>query len=196
MPLWDSFTGHAQRVVYLAQEEARGRDTDHVGPEHLLLGLVAEADPDAVRLLARCGLSPEAIRTDLARQVKPGIARPAWDEMHLSMQGKRVIDLALEEAQRQRSSYLGSCHLLLGLIGEKKGAAGRTLDRLGADLERVRTEFIKMRTSGMLVETAEVALELREDAGEPVDRFSWLRGLAERARERMSLSISRIKGGP
>src|SRR6476661_5047845 len=137
--MWQRFTERARRVVFFAQEEAARLGENYVGTEHLLLGLVRESDSVAARILDRLGVPLGRIRSDIERQVTRGDGRLGQD-MQLTPRAKRVIDLAYDEARQLNNNYIGTEHLLLGLIREGEGLAGRVLAKLGVDLERTRSE--------------------------------------------------------
>src|SRR5207247_7888270 len=130
--MWQRFTERARRVVFFAQEEAARLGENYVGTEHLLLGLVRENDSVAARILDRLGVPLGRIRTDIERQVTRGHGNPGQD-VQLTPRAERVIDLANEEARQLNNNYIGTEHLLLGLIREGDGLAARVLAKLGAD---------------------------------------------------------------
>src|SRR5438034_5911481 len=142
--MWQRFTERARRVVFFAQEEAARLGENYVGTEHLLLGLVRENDSVAARILDRLGVPLGRIRSDIERQVTRGHGNLGQD-MQLTPRAKRVIDLAYEEARQLNKNYIGTEHLLLGLIREGDGLAARVLVKLGADLERARREVYAMQ---------------------------------------------------
>src|SRR5438128_3311894 len=142
--MWQRFTERARRVVFFAQEEAARLGENYVGTEHLLLGLVRENDSVAARILDHLGVPLGRIRSDIERQVTRGHGNLGQD-MQLTPRGKRVIDLAYEEARQLNNNYVGTEHLLLGLIREGDGLAARVLVKLGADLERTRREVYAMQ---------------------------------------------------
>jgi ATP-dependent Clp protease ATP-binding subunit ClpC len=142
--MWQRFTERARRVVFFAQEEAARLGENYVGTEHLLLGLVRESDSVAARILDRLGVPLGRIRADIERQVTRGHGNLGQD-MQLTPRAKRVIDLAYEEARQLNNNYIGTEHLLLGLIREGDGLAARVLVKLGADLERTRREVYSMQ---------------------------------------------------
>src|SRR5947207_13516221 len=142
--MWQRFTERARRVVFFAQEEAARLGENYVGTEHLLLGLVRESDSVAARILDRLGVPLGRIRADIERQVTRGHGNLGQD-MQLTPRAKRVIDLAYEEARQLNNNYIGTEHLLLGLIREGDGLAARVLVKLGADLERTRREAYAMQ---------------------------------------------------
>jgi len=137
--MWQRFTERARKVVFFAQEEAQKFGEGYVSTEHLLLGLVRESDSVAARVLERLGVSLSRIRAEVEKQLPRGDARPS-QEMTLTPRAKRVIDLAYDEARNLNNNYIGTEHLLLGLIREGDGLAGRVLAKLGVDLDRARRE--------------------------------------------------------
>src|SRR4028119_1557966 len=142
--MWQRFTERARRVVFFAQEEAGRLGENYVSTEHLLLGLVRENDSVAARILDRLGISLGRIRSEIERQVARGDGRLGQD-MQLTPRAKRVIDLAYDEARQLNNNYIGTEHLLLGLIREGEGLAGRVLSKLGVDLERTRREVMALQ---------------------------------------------------
>jgi CheY-like chemotaxis protein len=137
---WQQFTERARRMVFAAKEEAARLDQSYVSSEHLLLGLLRDSESVACRVLnERLNLSLDAIRTAVQAQIERGPGaqeEAAW----LSPSGKAAIDLAFEEARRLGVRYLGTEHLLIGLLRERYGLAARILASHGADLERIRQE--------------------------------------------------------
>ena len=142
--MWQRFTERARKVVFYAQEEAGKLGENYVSTEHLLLGLVREEDNVAARILDRMDVSLGRIRSEIERMVARGDGRLGQD-MQLTPRAKRVIDLAYLEARELNNNYIGTEHLLLGLIREGEGLAGVTLAKLGADLERTRREVVKLQ---------------------------------------------------
>src|SRR4051794_37050099 len=142
--MWQRFTERARRVVFFAQEEAARLWQNYVGTEHLLLGLVRESDSVAARILDRLGVELGRVRAEIERQVTRGEQNIGQD-MQLTPRAKRVIDLAYEEARQLNNNYIGTEHILLGLIHEGDGLAARVLVKLGAELERTRKEVYAMQ---------------------------------------------------
>ncbi len=139
--MWQRFTERARTTIFYAQEEAGKLGENYVSTEHLLLGLVREGDSVAARILHRIGISRDRIRVEIKRQVAGGEAR-SGEDMQLTPRAKRVIDLAYDEARMLDNNYIGTEHLLLGLIREGEGVAGKVLTMLGADMERTRKEVV------------------------------------------------------
>lgn len=142
--MWQRFTERARKVVFYAQEEAQKFGEGYVSTEHLLLGLVRESDSVAARVLEKLGVNLNRIRAEVEKQLPRGDGRPSQD-MTLTPRAKRVIDLAYDEARNLNNNYIGTEHLLLGLIREGDGLAGRVLAKLGVELERARREVMALQ---------------------------------------------------
>ena len=142
--MWQRFTERARKVVFYAQEEAQRFGEGYVSTEHLLLGLVRESDSVAARVLEKLNVSLNRIRAEVEKQLPRGDARPSQD-MTLTPRAKRVIDLAYDEARNLNNNYIGTEHLLLGLIREGDGLAGRVLAKLGVELEKARREVMALQ---------------------------------------------------
>ncbi len=142
--MWQRFTERARKVVFYAQEEAQKFGEGYVSTEHLLLGLVRESDSVAARVLEKLGVSLNRIRSEVEKQLPRGDARQNQD-MTLTPRAKRVIDLAYDEARNLNNNYIGTEHLLLGLIREGDGLAGRVLAKLGVELEKARREVMALQ---------------------------------------------------
>jgi hypothetical protein len=136
--MWQRFTERARNVVFFAQGEAARHGERYVGTEHLLLGLVHQ-DNLAVRILEYLGVSPVRVRGDLEKQVSEGTGEIG--EMQLTPKSKCAIDLAYDESKAMEHNYIGTEHLLLGLIRVEDGLAARVLADLGVDPDRARRGF-------------------------------------------------------
>jgi ATP-dependent Clp protease ATP-binding subunit ClpA len=137
--MWQRFTEKTRRVIFFAQEEAAKLGERNVGTEHMPLGIVREDDCVAVRVLDRLGVSVVRVRQELGKYLARGDGRLGTDMM-LTARSKRVIDYAYEEARRLNNDYVGTEHILLGLVREEDDAAGRVLTNLGVTLESARAE--------------------------------------------------------
>ena len=135
--MWQRFTERSRRAVFFAQEEAAAYGESSVGTEFILLGLVRESDSIAIRVLERIGIDPKQLRAQVEGQLIKSGDRPSGD-MQLTPRSRRVIDLAFEEAKNLKNNYIGTEHLLLGLLREGKGSAAKILIESGAELDRVR----------------------------------------------------------
>ena len=140
---FDKFTERARRVLTLAQEEAQRFNHNYIGTEHLLLGLVREGDGVAAKVLSNLGVELNKVRSAVEFIIGRG-DRQATTEIGLTPRAKRVIELAVDEARRLNHSYIGTEHLLLGLVREGEGIAAGVLESLGVNLERVRGETTRI----------------------------------------------------
>jgi len=140
---FDRFTKRARRVLTTAQEEARRLNHRFIGTEHILLGLVAEQGGMAMRVLVEMNITAEQVRRTVERTVGRG-TRPASMQPSLTPRTKRVIELSVDEARKLGQHYIGTEHLLLGLVREGEGVAVDVLKRLGATPERIRSEINRM----------------------------------------------------
>ncbi|MDX6394769.1 MAG: ATP-dependent Clp protease ATP-binding subunit ClpC [Streptosporangiaceae bacterium] len=141
--MFERFTERARRVVILAQEEARRLNHNHIGTEHILLGLIHEGDGVAAASLESLGISLEAVRQQVEGIIGQGRAAPTG-RIPYTPRAKKVLELSLREALQLGHNHIGTEHILLGLIREGRGAAAQVLVRLGADLARVREQVIQM----------------------------------------------------
>ncbi len=141
--MFDRFTDRSRRVVVLAQEEARMLNHDTIGTEHLLLGLIHEGEGVAARALESLGISLEAVRQEVEAVIGRG-EEPPSGRMPFTARAKKVLELSLREAIQLGHNYIGTEHILLGLLREGDGVAAQVLVKLGADLNRVRQQVIRL----------------------------------------------------
>ncbi len=169
--MFEKFTDRARRVVVLAQEEARLLNHDYIGTEHLLLGLIHEGEGVAARALESLGISLEDVRRNVEEMVPRG-QHELSGHIPFTPRAKKVLELSLRESQQLGHDYIGTEHILLGLIREGEGVAAQVLVNLGADLNRVRQQVLQL-------------LRGREEAGESVAGGRWesAEGLAGREPE-------------
>jgi hypothetical protein len=139
--MFERFTDRARRVVVLAQEEARLLNHNHIGTEHILLGLVHEGEGVAYVALTELGISLEAVRAQVEEIIGQGQSAPTG-HIPFTPRAKKVLELSLREALQLGHNYIGTEHILLGLIREGEGVAARVLVGLGADLDRVRGQVV------------------------------------------------------
>ncbi len=144
--MWQRFTERARRVVFFAQEEAGKLGESTVGTEHLLLGLMRDSDSLAMRVLDNMGISSNMIRSEAAKRVKKREGKLGHD-MQLSQRSKRVIDLAYDEARALMNNYIGTEHLLLGLVRESEGIAAQILSDAGAEITKMRAVIVSLQDS-------------------------------------------------
>jgi ATP-dependent Clp protease ATP-binding subunit ClpC len=139
--MFERFTDRARQVVALAQEEARTLSHNHIGTEHILLGLIHEGEGVAAEALEALGISLDAVRQQIEEIIGHGRRTPTG-HIPFTPRAKKVLELSLREALQLGHNYIGTEHILLGLIREGKGVAAQVLVRLGADLNRVRQQVI------------------------------------------------------
>jgi ATP-dependent Clp protease ATP-binding subunit ClpC len=141
--MFERFTDRARRVVVLAQEEARMLNHNYIGTEHILLGLIHEGEGVAAKALESLGISLDAVRGQVEEIIGQGQAAPTG-HIPFTPRAKKVLELSLREALQLGHNYIGTEHILLGLIREGEGVAAQVLQKLGADLNRVRQQVIQL----------------------------------------------------
>jgi ATP-dependent Clp protease ATP-binding subunit ClpC len=141
--VFERFTDRARRVVVLAQEEARLLNHNYIGTEHILLGLIHEGEGVAAKALESLGISLEAVRAQVEEIIGHGGQAPSG-HIPFTPRAKKVLELSLREALQLGHNYIGTEHILLGLIREGEGVAAQVLVKLGADLSRVRQQVIQL----------------------------------------------------
>jgi len=140
---FEKFTERARKVLTLAQEEAQRLNHNYIGTEHILLGLVRESEGVAVKVLTNLGADPDKVRGAVEFIIGRG-ERTVSGEIGLTPRAKRVIELAVDEARRLNHNYIGTEHLLLGLLREAEGAASSVLESLGVNLDKTRAETLRI----------------------------------------------------
>ena len=143
--MFQRFSDRARRVVVLAQEEARMLNHNYIGTEHLLLGLIQEGEGVAAKALESIGISLEAVRNQVEEIIGRGSSAPTG-HIPFTPRAKKVLELSLREALQLGHNYIGTEHILLGLIREGEGVAAQVLTKLGADLDRVRNQVVQLLT--------------------------------------------------
>ena len=141
--MFERFTDRARRVVVLAQDEARELNHNYIGTEHILLGLISEGDGVAAKALESMGISLDAVRSEVVDIIGRG-SQPPSGHVPFTPRAKKVLEYSLREALQLGHKYIGTEHLLLGLIREGEGVAAQVLVKLGADLPRVRQQVIQL----------------------------------------------------
>jgi ATP-dependent Clp protease ATP-binding subunit ClpC len=141
--MFERFTDRARRVVVLAQEEARMLNHNYIGTEHILLGLIHEGEGVAAKGLEALGISLEGVRAQVEEIIGQGQQAPSG-HIPFTPRAKKVLELSLREALQLGHNYIGTEHILLGLIREGEGVAAQVLVKLGADLNRVRQQVIQL----------------------------------------------------
>jgi ATP-dependent Clp protease ATP-binding subunit ClpA len=194
--MFERFTDRSRRIVVLAQEEARRLDHNWIGTEHILLGLIKEGDGVAARALESIGISLDAVRQKVEEIIGRGQQAPS-EHIPFTPRAKKVLELSLREALQLGDNYIGTEHILLGLVREGDGVAAQVLVTLGADLNRVHQEVIRLvpahpaeepepgvRVRLELVEQRLTAIEQRvgiePDTGDLAERWRQLADEVER----------------
>ncbi len=177
--MFERFTDRARRVVVLAQEEARMLNHNYIGTEHILLGLIHEGEGVAAKALESLNISLEAVRSQVEEIIGQGQAAPTG-HIPFTPRAKKVLELSLREALQLGHNYIGTEHILLGLIREGEGVAAQVLQKLGADLNRVRQQVIQL-LSGYTGSREQTTTEQTPQGSMVLDQFG--RNLTNLARE-------------
>ena len=162
--MFERFTDRARRVVVLAQEEARMLDHNYIGTEHILLGLVHEGEGVACQALESLGVSLEAVRQQVTEIIGHG-SFPPTGHIPFTPRAKKIMEFSLREATQLGHRYIGTEHILLGIIREGEGVAAQVLVQLGADLNKVRQQVIQLisgHASGIASGGEPIAMTMRE----------------------------------
>ncbi|MFD1858975.1 ATP-dependent Clp protease ATP-binding subunit [Aeromicrobium camelliae] len=180
--MFERFTDRARRVVVLAQEEARMLSHNYIGTEHILLGLIHEGEGVAAKALESLDISLDAVRGQVEDMIGQGQQAPSG-HIPFTPRAKKVLELSLREALQLGHTYIGTEHILLGLIREGEGVAAQVLVKLGADLNRVRQKVIQLVSGfqGKESEAAGTASEPAPASSAVLDQFG--RNLTQAARE-------------
>jgi ATP-dependent Clp protease ATP-binding subunit ClpC len=159
--MFERFTDRARRVVVLAQEEARRLNHNYIGTEHILLGLLSEGEGVAAKALEELGIGLDAIRQQVVEIIGRGAQFPGG-HIPFTPRAKKVLELSLRESLQLGHEYIGTEHILLGLIREGEGVAAQVLTRLGVTKDRVQHQVMKL--------LRELPASERMPGGEPVSR--------------------------
>ena len=180
--MFEKFTDKARRVVVLAQEEAKMLNHNYIGTEHLLLGLIHEGEGVAAKSLEALGISLDAVREQVQEIIGTGQTAPSG-HIPFTPRAKKVLELSLREALQLGHSYIGTEHLLLGLIREGEGVAAQVLTKLGADTNRVRQQVIQLLSGFQGKEAVQVGGETNapQKGSQILDQFG--RNLTQAAAE-------------
>src|ERR1700743_1777935 len=178
--MFERFTDRARRVVVLAQEEARMLNHNYIGTEHILLGLIHEGEGVAAKALESLGISLDAVRQQVEEIIGQGQQAPSG-HIPFTPRAKKVLELSLREALQLGHNYIGTEHILLGLIREGEGVAAQVLVKLGADLNKVRQQVIQLLNGYQSREPAGTASESAPSTSLVLDQFG--RNLTQAARE-------------
>jgi len=204
--VFERFTDRARRVIVLAQEEARLLKHDYIGTEHLLLGLIREGEGVAGKALEVLGIRLEALRSQVEEVIGQGQRAPSG-HVPFTPRAKKVLELSLREALELGHDYIGTEHLLLGLVREGEGVAAQVLVKLGADFPRVRqqvgqllsghaggteagarTRLVRMTVPDELREAEQQLAQVRRQKEAAIDAQDYERAAARRDQERQLLA--------
>ena len=188
--MFERFTDRARRVVVLAQEEARMLHHNYIGTEHILLGLIHEGEGVAAKALESLGISLDAVRQQVEEIIGQGQQTPSG-HIPFTPRAKKVLELTRREAEQLGHNYIGTEHILLGLIREGNGVAAQVLVMLGADLNRVRLTVIQLlhgHPAREPVSTRSAAQELRLPPG--------LQARLDEVEQRLAAIEQRLGTGP
>jgi ATP-dependent Clp protease ATP-binding subunit ClpC len=171
--MFERFTDRARRVIVLAQDEARMLNHNYVGTEHILLGLAREGDGVAARALESLGISLAVVRQQVEEIIGRGQQPPPQGHIPFTPRSKKVLELSLREALQLGHTYIGTEHILLGLIREGEGVAAQALVGVGVDLNRARQQVIQI-LSGTLPQESEPAIvgDIREQLARVIARLT------------------------
>jgi len=136
--MFNRFTERARRVIVLARQEAGRLNHDYIGVEHLLLGLIKMGEGLAVDILRGLGIDLDSLRLEVEKIIKSGPSTLTVGDLPFTPRSKKVLELAVDEARNLGHNYVGTEHLLLGLVREREGIAARVLESMGVDLEKAR----------------------------------------------------------
>jgi ATP-dependent Clp protease ATP-binding subunit ClpC len=194
--MFERFTDRARRVVVLAQEEARMLNHNYIGTEHILLGLIHEGEGVAAKALESLGISLEAVRQQVEEIIGQGQQAPSG-HIPFTPRAKKVLELSLREALQLGHNYIGTEHILLGLIREGEGVAAQVLVKLGADLNRVRQQVIELLHGyqGKEQPDAEPAAPVSGRAGRADRRLAEILGRLGAMDSRLSAIEQRVGAG-
>jgi ATP-dependent Clp protease ATP-binding subunit ClpC len=160
--MFERFTDRARRVLAYAQEEARDLDHAYIGTEHLLLGLIRVDDGVAAEALDALGVTYDVVR-ERVKELAELATNPSSNSPPFTRRAKKVLEMSLREALQLRHSYIGTEHLLLGLVRQGDGAAVRILNDLGVEMSDIRTQVVQLRSSLSDREVGEPPVQVRLD---------------------------------
>ncbi len=194
--MFERFTDRARRIVVLAQEEARMLNHNYIGTEHILLGMIHEGEGVAAKALESLGISLEGVRAQVEEIIGRGQQVPTG-HIPFTDRGKKVMELSLREALQLGHNYIGTEHLLLGLIREGEGVAAQVLVKLGAELTRVRQQVIQLLSGYQGKATAEAQTTMSDDEGEKVTlTFKTPPEVSAERKERLRASYEEVLADP
>jgi ATP-dependent Clp protease ATP-binding subunit ClpC len=185
MAAFSKFTERARKVILLAKDEAKKLNHDYIGTEHILLGLIKEGEGVAAAVLSSLGLEADAIRDEIEKLVQAGVGIDQPGDIPFTPKAKKVIELAMDEAKMLGHNYIGTEHLLLGLIREGEGIAAQVLLNMGLDLKGVRDEVLSLLGSSVpgFMDTADAKKSSKKKTTRTPALDSFGRDLTEMAKQ-------------
>jgi Clp amino terminal domain, pathogenicity island component/UvrB/uvrC motif len=195
--MFERFTDRARRAIDLAHDEARQLNHNYIGTEHILLGLIHEGEGVAAQALESLGISLDGVRQQVEQIIGQGRQEPQ-EHLAYTPRAKKVLELSLREAKQLGHNYIGTEHILLGLVREGHGVAAQVLTALGADLNRVRQQIIQVlhEHRGWSPETGPVLGRLGPSRLKMRGRQSQIRDHVEAIGSQLTAIEQRIGGGP
>ena len=169
--MFERFTDRARRVVVLSQEEARLLNHNYIGTEHILLGLIHEHEGVAAKALESLDITLESVRGQVEEIIGQGGDSPS-SHIPFTPRAKKILELSLREALQLSHNYIGTEHILLGLLREGEGVAAQVLAKLGADLDRVREQVVLLLAAPGEASSSPLSPEPERSAGEPSESRS------------------------
>ena len=142
--MFKRFTERARKVVILAREEAERYRHEYLGTEHILLGLLKDGGGFAIAVLQKLGIDPKQLRVELERNLPKSVDTPVEGDIPFTPKAKKVLEYAVEEARLMGHNYIGTEHLLLGIVREKDGLAAKVLSSLGINLQETREQTVNL----------------------------------------------------
>ena len=196
--MFERFTDRARQAVELAHDEAMRLNHSYIGTEHLLLGLVREGEGVAAQALEALGISLDGVRQQVEQIIGEGQQAPPPGEIPYTPRAKKVLELSLREAKQLGHHYIGTEHLLLGLIREGHGVAAQVLTELGADLNRVRQQVIQLLhgTQGPRPGPVPAGMRLGQSRWKGRGRQAEIREHVEAIGSQLAAIEQRLGGGP
>ena len=196
--MFERFTDRARQAVELAHDEAMRLNHSYIGTEHLLLGLIREGEGVAAQALEALGISLDGVRQQVEQIIGEGQQPPPPGEIPYTPRAKKVLELSLREAKQLGHHYIGTEHLLLGLIREGHGVAAQVLTELGADLNRVRQQVIQLLhgTQGPRPGPVPAGMRLGQSRWKMRGRQAEIREHVEAIGSQLAAIEQRLGGGP
>ena len=193
--MFERFTDRARRAVDLAQDEARALNHNYIGTEHILLGLIGEGEGVAAQALQALGISLDAVRQQVERIIGQGQEAPS-EHIPFTPRAKKVLELSLREAKQLGHNYIGTEHILLGMLREGDGVAAQVLVKLGADQNRVRQQVIQLLHGSQQPQTMPAGARFGQSRWKMRGRQAEIRDHVEAIGDQLAAIELRMGAGP